>query len=397
MIKIKQVLATILCVSLLLLLLAGCVATNYDEADQESTEEPIVEQSAEENEPNIPDNEENHQQSLAIADFNAAIATFPPDTVMLRAGNITVTWAELYVFLFTTFMEMVNALGTDLDLANEDSNLADLILEHATDSAITLLTYQYGLEVMDITISEEDLARFNDDVAEIIEMYGDMEYLERNLRETGGFYDFDLFVSMFRNDYSVSFLISELYGDDSTTFTDEDIADFASENGYMMAAHILRLRYDNDGMPLEEAEAEAEDLLEQLREQENSDDFVEFFMELMHEQSEDHGGLMSFPEGYLFQHADMVQPFSDTTEELEIWGLSDVVETTFGFHIILRLPIDYNAVPIAASSAGMTMTLRQMAALEDFDALLREWRDMMDIEFTDEFNMIDIATIFVFN
>jgi len=393
--KVKRIIGMMLSVSLLLVLLAGCIDTDYDEAETDPTNEG-VEQPAEENESNIYDDEydEGYEQSLTIADFDAAIAAFPPDTIMIRVGAITVTWAELYVYLFSTFMEMVNALGTDLDLAGEDSNLADLILEHATDNAITLLTYLYGLDKMDIVVSEEDLAQFNDDVAEIVEMYGDIEYLERNLRETGGFYDFDLFVTMFRNEYSISFMIDELYGDDSTTFTDEDVAEFASYNGYMMAAHILRLKTgEDDDVP----RREAEEILEQLREQENSDDFVDFFMELMHEQSEDHGGLMSFPEGYLFLHADMVQPFSDATEELAIWGLSDVVETDFGFHIILRLPLDYNAVPIGASSAGVTTSLRQMAALDDFDALLREWRDTMSLEFTPEYYSIDIASIFVFN
>jgi len=391
--KIKKTIALILCTSLLLLLVAGCVSLDdiIDEPDYEQVVEPT-----EVDEPSVYDHNDEDFDSydIALVDFDAAIATFPPDTVMIRADNLVVTWAELYVYLFNAFMETLNTFGSDIDLADEDSALADMILEHSTDSAISLLVYLYGFYLLDVDVTEEDLAVFNDDVAAIVEIYGGIEELEENLRETGGFYDFEVFVEMFRSEFNISLLIERLYGDDST-FSDESIAEYAAENGYMMALHILRMKTpDGDD---EISRGEAEDILEQLRAQEGTDDFIDFFKELMHEHSEDQGGLMSFPEGYLFQHDDMVAPFSNASEELAIGELSDIVETDFGFHIILRMPIDYDTVPIGISSAGMSMTLRQVAALDNFEELQREWRDSINLEFTAEYYSIDIASIFRFN
>jgi len=395
--KVKKVIALIICSFFLFMMIAGC-ATPDDDIIDEPVYEPTI-TPVEVNEPygydyNEEDEDDFYPYDIDIVDFDAAIATFPPDTVMIRADNLVITWAELYVYLFNTFTETLNAFGTEIDLANEDSDLADLILEHSTDSAVSLLVYLYGFHLLNVEVTDEDLAVFNDDIAAIIEIYGGVEELENNLRATSGFYDFEVFVTMFKNEYYVNLLIDQLYGGDDVAFFDEIVTEYAEENGYMMALHILRMKTDGDD---EIPRGEAENILERLIAQVDSDDFIDYFIELMFEYSEDEGGLMSFPEGYLFQHADMVAPFSNASEELGVGELSGVVETDFGFHIILRVPIDYDTVPIGVSSMGMSTTLRQIAALDNFEALQREWRDSINLEFTPEYYSIDIASVFRFN
>jgi hypothetical protein len=48
----------------------------------------------------------------------------------------------------------------------------------------------------------------------------------------------------------------------------------------------------------------------------------------------------------------MVSAFYDATIALEIGAFSDIVESDFGYHIIYRLPIDYDVTPIAYSDYG---------------------------------------------
>jgi hypothetical protein len=329
-------------------------------------------------------------------DFNAAMATFPPDTPMIRSGELIITWGEFYAFLFRTVTNLFSSYGIDIDWSEEIDDglsLADLVLDFATEEALSFMTYEYGIKALGLTLSDDDIASLNEDIDYLIELYGSKEALEDSLRENSGIYSFEIFEKLIRVESFVDLIAEELYGENALSFPDESVAEYASQNGYMMALHILRLKTeDGDDTPLNEIEA----ILTQLNEQVGSDDFEEFFKELMLEESEDIGGLMSFPAGYLFQHSDMVEPFSDACEELEIGQMSGIVETVFGYHIILRIPIDYDAIPIAFANEGRAPTLRQLAVFYDFEVLMHEWRNSLEdrLVFSPEYHSIDLETMF---
>lgn len=76
--------------------------------------------------------------------------------------------------------------------------------------------------------------------------------------------------------------------------------------------------------------AKAEEVLEKAK---NGDDFAA----LMTEYSQDPG---QPEEGYTFTKGYMVQEFEDASYALKEGEISDIVETSYGYHIIKRLPID---------------------------------------------------------
>ena len=113
--------------------------------------------------------------------------------------------------------------------------------------------------------------------------------------------------------------------------------------------HILLLTVDMEGQPVQqedgsyaypplddatiaEKRALAEDLLSQLR---AADDLESKFDELMNEYSED-SGLQSNPDGYTATPGEMVPEFETTAFSLGFGEVSDIVESTYGYHIILR-------------------------------------------------------------
>ena len=103
----------------------------------------------------------------------------------------------------------------------------------------------------------------------------------------------------------------------------------------LAAAHILIMHKDSDRVPpnvtrtKEEAQALAVEVA--AKAQAADADFAELAKEYSDGPSGPNGGDLG-----TFQPAQMVKPFSDATEALEIGGVSDPIETQFGYHVILR-------------------------------------------------------------
>ena len=383
--KYKKLIALLLCCSFLLVFTAACNSPeednpyNYENGDGDDNPDIIS---------------DDHHHDHAWIDFNAAITSFSPDTIMIKSGNVNITWDELYIFLFHTVMNLTQSFGGEFDWLEEfepNSNLAEVALEFSTEDAISFLTFKHGIDKLNVELSPDELVQFNNDLNDAVEMFGGLEALEETVQNSRGYYNFDTFSRLYKMELLIDKLFEELYGDDAVDFPDEKISGFAEEHGFMMAMHILRLKTEDESAdPL----AEAEEILDELNKKLGSDDFEEFFKELMNEKSEDYGGLMSYPTGYLFVKEDMVPEFSAATAALEIGQISDIVETTYGYHIILRLPIDYDIIPSGLSREGITRTLRQVAAVGDFNNVQREWFEALNITFTPEYESINLAEIF---
>lgn len=141
--------------------------------------------------------------------------------------------------------------------------------------------------------------------------------------------------------------VSDYYDNLLHTLTSAPTQDELNQYVYQ-AKHILLLTVDMDGTPtvqdgayvypsldeetIAEKKALADDLLAQLR---SSDDPEALFDELMNEYSED-TGLESNPDGYTTTVGQMVPAFEETALSLEFGEISDVVESPYGYHIILR-------------------------------------------------------------
>jgi parvulin-like peptidyl-prolyl isomerase len=380
--KIKQLLAIMLCAALIFASIAGC---SNDDDDVNGEHSDYLHGDTE----HSPGHADSHVHGI---NFERAIHAFAPDTVMIRSGDFYITWADLYVFLYPSVSSLLQFFPTGIDWSDVlygETSLAEMVLEQATEEALSFLIYEHAALVLGVTFDDESMASLNADIDELVDMYGSKEDLEIALRERGGIYSFEVFERLIKIEFTMALIMEDLYGVDADSFPDEPTSEYAQRSGYMRAKHILRMKTEeSDYAPVQEIE----DILDLLNEYEG-DDFEGFFDELMREHSQDPGSTMH-PDGYVFQFNDMVSAFSEASTELDFGEISGIVETEYGYHIILRLPLDYDSVPFAAASAGMHRTIRQFAAIEDFEEKRQVWRDELNVEFTPEYHAIDIAVIF---
>lgn len=162
------------------------------------------------------------------------------------------------------------------------------------------------------------------------------EYLELSMA-----LDANLFTFNWRCDYMYEAMRDARFAGDNVP-TDEDVLTWLEEDqGFYKVKHILLSTRDEAQNPLPdeqvaEKRAVADDLLAQLL---AAEDPIALFDELMTEYGED-PGVASSPDGYTAQPGQMVAEFEQASLGLEEGSFSDVVTSEFGYHIILRLPLD---------------------------------------------------------
>ena len=172
----------------------------------------------------------------------------------------------------------------------------------------------------------------------------------------------DLLLALSENSSLYNQLLQQNFGDDSGHApTDAEVNAWLEETGQYRAKHILLTTIDlSTREPLDEEtitqkKATIDDLLAQLR---AAEDPIALFDQLMNEYSED-SGLAANPEGYTTSKGEMVAPFEEAALALKTGEISDVVESDFGYHIILRLPMDPDEFRLSCTNALFQRSVEQ--------------------------------------
>lgn len=423
----RKIIAMILCLCLTAALLTGCGGNSIqdyegDDAaetpaeDAETTEAPDGDaepaETPEETGETTGDKEDAGAEPTATPKPGLGYAAYDPDEVVLTYNGRENTWREYYYWLnyFAGYVKYMAAMGmpfsgwdgTDL---NETMDNASVVRASAADSlfqyqAVTQLAEQEGLE-----LDEEDEATLQEAFETAADNYGDgdgtctdeeiaayEEYID------GQFMTRELLDKMSRASLLLDKLFAKLYGEDGADVSDEDALAYAEELGLLACKHILLMTIDPEtNEPLSDEEiaekkAKADELYEQLTAVQDDQEALEkLFDELMNEYSED-TGLAYNPDGYTFASGVMVPVFEETTAALEEYGLSEPVQSDYGYHIILRLPVDPDGT--YTGSNGSETGLRTAAGNEKLYELLEQTTEDAEIVWKGDFENVDIAEIF---
>ena len=294
-----------------------------------------------------------------------------PDAVLMRVDGVDVTAESYFYQLYNMVSNIVMYCGAEgLNMDNgEGKTFADLCREYTMQSVkeitvVTPLAKKNGL-----ALNEEQLAQIEEEIAAYEGEYGEFGFRYMGVtRET--------MEEMYKAFGSYDLLNESVYVEGSALApTEEDLLAYAEESGLMKADHILLATQNlSTGATLDEAAvqaqyAKAEEILAQLQ---AAEDVETLFKTLADENSED-TGRVAYPDGYVFGAGEMVIEFENAAKELAVGEISGIVESPYGYHILLRKALTAEEV---------------LADGEYFAFVLKKYTDGAEVEYSELYNNV---------
>ena len=260
---------------------------------------------------------------------------------------------------FTFFLENMKALiaqESNLDITDESSwetaeidnkKAIDVAKDKAVEDVVSLMVQVQKAKEAGITLTDDDKKEIGKQKNTFIQQYGGENSFNEQLKAWQ--ISSDTFDKILQ-DYKYASKLQEKYmaeDEKINNITDEEIqAKYDSEHEaalreQIFAKHILIMPKEatdtQEAVTDEQAKVKAQEILDRINAGEDFDT-------LMREYSEDNES--SF-EGYSFTHNESpyVQEFDDAAYALGINEVSGLVKTSYGYHIIKRLPLENDEFP----------------------------------------------------
>lgn len=381
MTTMKRLLSLTLALALGTSLLAGCSKGDSSSADASGSSS-----SSAEVEP---------MDLTGVTDPYLATAGLSADTVVATIGDYEITADSLLYWLYYDSKVTMSQFGLS-ELPWDEESGDGTLKESMLDTSLKLAAYYRLLPELGkkegLTNSADILDGLDQEHQSLVEQLGSEELAGRTYWTN--MMTLDLFKEMARGAEMHNLLQNHFFGEGTDGYpTDAEVLAYAQDDlGYYRAKHILLKTVDTekpikdengkatgeyeklDDETIKAQKAKAEDILAQLR---AADDPVALFDTLMKENSEDEG-LASNPDGYTTTKGQMVAPFEEAALALKDGEISEIVESNFGYHIILRLPLDLSEFRTAMVSDKMNDKSDQ-------------WLEEYGIQTTDAYDKIDPA------
>lgn len=277
------------------------------------------------------------------------------DTVMFTVDGNDVTASDFFYWMCQNADQVASlftSTGSEIDWSQTmgtETPLGDYVKESAQQTAILWSVVEAHALEAGYEYTAEDKADFQESLANAQEQLGGEDSFKDWLKSMC------VTEKSWEKIASVPYLNYHLLEGDyrldgANGPTEGEVAQYVADNDILYAKHILLMTVDNlTREPLSDEEkaeklAKAQEILAELQAIEDPAELEETFDKLMKENSED-GGLETNPDGYVFTAGEMVEAFENGTRALEFGQISGLVETEYGYHIILRLdPIRAEAV-----------------------------------------------------
>ncbi len=270
---------------------------------------------------------------------------FPGDTVMLTVDGNDVTASDLMYWMAYNadyIAQYYQTIGQEIDWSatlGGSQPVGEYVKEQSRQTAILYSTVTAHTAAAGYSFDPDD-ADYKVQFEEAKENMGGQEEFQRFLKEMC------LTEDSFHAVNSVALVYQHMQegicrkGGEYEP-SQEELKQYVADKDLLSARHILLMTKDpqtNEALSQEQAaekKTKAEGFVSQLQAIEDPKQRSDKFNELMKANSED-SGLASYPNGYLFGAGEMVAEFEEATRGLEIGQVSGIVESNYGYHIILR-------------------------------------------------------------
>ena len=310
-----------------------------------------------------------------------------PDAIVASvAGNgasadLIAYWIGYDVSYLDSYMQYYTGSSLDWDYTLSDgTNITDYIKSNVYSSVKQHLVLENLANKYGVTLTEGQESAMADSDQTYIDQYGSEEAFEEEIAKLG--MRRETYDRVARSNYLYQNLY-QLYNTEGSALyaSDEDLAVYAADQNYITADHILLSTKDlTTGEALtDEQKAEKKALAEEIKQKLDAcegdiDELTALFQELADQYSED-PGRETYPTGYTFTTGSMVQEFEDAAYALSEGEVSEVVESSLGYHILLRLPLDKSAAADEVREEYFTNFIAEqvdaaaMATSADYDKL----------------------------
>ena len=323
---------------------------------------------------------------------------FAAETEMVEIDGEKITWDEYYTWLNYCKNTYEQNYGEITDWTATDPN-GETYYDAVKDYTLYIIKVYKALDKYaaenGIELTEEELAEIKGSWDEMAQM-GDGEFsVFEYMKELFGTREMYEYLSEMSVLYSKT--LESIYGEGAKDVPDSDVRDYFADSEYTFTYHILAKTTDEDNKPLPADQiaakkALAEENLAKIDAFEGTnEEKKDFFISLVKEYSDDPGGM----DGYVFLPGYMVEEFEQAAWELSEYEHSGIVESEFGYHIILRLPLEPDKVPLDYAQMGYSTTLRQLAADAVFYATTETWAEELSVSTAKDYDGLNVAEGFV--
>ena len=322
-------------------------------------------------------------------DYEAIRALHSEDETAVSVAGESLNWGDYAAWLRTNgmqyeeyFRQMAAYYGMAADWKGSIGDgsgmtYAQGLLSETNDTLGSFLAIRSFAKEKGVELDAETLAEISPEhlAVDICDEGATVEDLAAKLEETS-----HMTIDNYRF-YSETILLyaelyKELYGEAGEKLSEEEVIDALEADGYLSAAHILFMTIDPmtgkelDADTVAAKREQAEAVVRELRAIEDPEELVKRFAELKEQYCEDTGKQI-YPDGYTFAPGMMVKEFEDTVKSLENYAVSDPVQTSYGLHVIMRLPL--RADSLLSTTTGTPLEARKSVAQESITAQLDAW------------------------
>ena len=300
-----------------------------------------------------------------------------PDAVLMRVNGMDVTAESYFYQLYNMAANIVMYCGSDgFDGDSGDgTTFAELIMDYTMQSVKEIGLVQKWAKEYDITLSAAELDAITAELDAYEGEYGEFGFAFMGLTRAS-------MEEMYRVFAQYDLLQESIYVEDGALApTEEDLLAYAKETGLMKADHILLGTTDpltGEALSAETVEAQLTKAHEILAQLEAAEDVEALFAELGDAYSEDPGRAY-YPDGYVFGEGEMVAEFENAAKLLVPGNISGVVESPYGYHILLRKEL--TAEDVLALGEYFQYLLKQETeeAVVEYSDLYHEKVENLDI------------------